>query len=127
MATEDRKHVISPARRGAFENFGRELDKLRVPLGQSRLKLARAIAECRVSNNVRAKLLSFARRLDEKYDFSMQIGPVSEVGPVGRSAVDPRYKQALYDSRIVLHANPDPWEGDARTWEALSSWPCAAR
>jgi spore maturation protein CgeB len=27
----------------------------------------------------------------------------------------------LYDSKIVLHANPDWWEGDARLWEAVAS------
>ena len=48
MITEDRSHVISPARRGAFEKFGTTLDHLCVPLGGSRLALARAIAECRV-------------------------------------------------------------------------------
>lgn len=48
MTTEDRAYVISPARRGAFEKFGATLDKLRVPLAESRLALARAISECRV-------------------------------------------------------------------------------
>lgn len=48
MATEDRTHVISPARRGAFAKFGTTLDNLRVPLADSRLALARAISECRV-------------------------------------------------------------------------------
>ena len=48
MTTEDRAYVISPARRGAFEKFGVTLDKLRVPLAESRLALARAISECRV-------------------------------------------------------------------------------
>lgn len=48
MVTEDRTHVVSPARRGAFESFGKTLDKLQVPLDTSPLALARAIAECRV-------------------------------------------------------------------------------
>ncbi len=48
MATEDRSEVIAPARRGAFARFGETLDKLRVPLGESPLALARAISECRV-------------------------------------------------------------------------------
>ena len=51
----------------------------------------------------------------------MQIGTVSESGSAGRSGIHPKYKQCLYDSKIVLHANPDSWEGDARTWEALAS------
>lgn len=48
MTTEDRTHVISPARRGAFEKFGAMLDNLRVPLAESQLALARAISERRV-------------------------------------------------------------------------------
>ena len=48
MTTEDRTHVISPARRGTFAKFGTTLDNLRVPLAESRLALARAIRECRV-------------------------------------------------------------------------------
>lgn len=48
MVTDDRAHVISPARRGAFARFGETLDRLRVPLGTSRLALARAISERRV-------------------------------------------------------------------------------
>ncbi|MEM7171347.1 MAG: adenylate/guanylate cyclase domain-containing protein [Pseudomonadota bacterium] len=48
MTTDDRSHVISPARRGAFAKFGATLDKLRVPLADSPLALARAINECRV-------------------------------------------------------------------------------
>ena len=48
MTTEDRTHVISPARRGSFAKFGVTLDNLRVPLAESRLAMARAIAECRV-------------------------------------------------------------------------------
>lgn len=69
----------------------------------------------------RGRLLKFAKRLAADHRLSMQIGTVSECGPVGRSGIDPRYKQCLYDSKIILHANPDPWEGDARLWEALAS------
>jgi len=72
----------------------------------------------------RGRLLKFAKRLAAAHPaLTMQLGTVSECGPVGRSAIDPRYKQCLYDSKIVLHANPDPWEGDARLWEALAAGP----
>jgi hypothetical protein len=70
----------------------------------------------------RGRLLSFAKRLAATHrHLAMQIGTVSECGPVGRSSIDPKYKRCLYDSKIVLHANPDPWEGDSRLWEALAS------
>jgi hypothetical protein len=70
---------------------------------------------------VRGRLLKFAKALAAKHDFPMQIGTVSEPGPVGRSAINEQYKHCLFASKIILHANPDPWEGDARTWEAVSS------
>jgi hypothetical protein len=69
----------------------------------------------------RGKLLEFAKSLQRKYLFTMQVGTVSADGAVGRSSINPRYKECLYSSRIVLHANPDPWEGDSRTWEAICS------
>jgi len=71
--------------------------------------------------NGRGRLLPFAKSLAERYGYPMQIGLVSPCGPEGRSAIDERYKRCLFDSKIILHANPDPWEGDARTWEAISS------
>ncbi len=69
----------------------------------------------------RGRLLRFARHLSATRRLAMQIGPVSSSGAVGRSNIHPDYKRCLYDSRIILHANPDWWEGDARTWESLAS------
>ena len=70
----------------------------------------------------RGRLLKFAKQLAAtRRDLSMQIGPVSRCGPVGRASIDPQYKRCLYDSKIILHANPDSWEGDSRLWEALAS------
>jgi len=70
----------------------------------------------------RGRLLKFAKRLAAAHpELRTQLGTVSECGPVGRATTDPRYKRCLYDSKIVLHANPDPWEGDARLWEALAA------
>jgi hypothetical protein len=74
-----------------------------------------------VFRRVRGRLLTFAKGLNAKYKYPMQIGTISEPGPVGRSAINAQYKKCLYSSKIVLNANPDHWEGDARTWEALSS------
>ena len=74
-----------------------------------------------VFSRVRGRLLRFAKRLARDHAFPMQIGPVSECGPVGRSSLDPKYKECLFASKIVLHANPDWWEGDSRLWEAIAS------
>ena len=77
-------------------------------------------AECYA--RARGRVLKLAKRLAATHrGLSMQIGGVTECGPVGRSRIDPRYKRCLYDSKIILHANPDPWEGDSRLWEALAS------
>lgn len=69
----------------------------------------------------RGRLLKFAKRLAAERGLAMQIGTVSECGAIGRSGINQAYKQYLYDSKIILHANPDPWEGDSRLWEALAS------
>ena len=79
------------------------------------------VTDCPWFQGARGRLLTFAKRLSTTRGLAMQVGPVSDSGQVGRSAIDPKYKRCLYDSKIVLHANPDPWEGDARTWEALAS------
>jgi hypothetical protein len=80
-----------------------------------------AIADNDCFKRVRGGLLAFARRFAATHDVAAQLGTVSECGPLGRSGIHPRYKACLYNSRIVLHANPDSWEGDARTWEALAA------
>jgi hypothetical protein len=80
-----------------------------------------AVIDSPVFSRARGRLLTFAKQLARDHAFPMQVGLVSECGPVGRSAVDPRYKECLFDSKIVLHANPDWWEGDSRLWEAVAS------
>ncbi|MEO0545022.1 MAG: glycosyltransferase [Pseudomonadota bacterium] len=79
------------------------------------------IVDSWVYKKARGRLLQFAKEFREKHDFNVVVGTVSETGQVGRSGLDDRYKDCLLSSKIVLHANPDPWEGDSRTWEALSS------
>ena len=69
----------------------------------------------------RGRLLKFARRLVATHGLRAQLGTVSACGPAGRSAIDPRYKECLWNSKMVLHANPDRWEGDSRLWEALAA------
>ncbi len=80
-----------------------------------------AVIDSPVFSRARGRLLTFAKQLARDRAFPMQVGLVSECGPVGRSALDSRYKQCLFDSNIVLHANPDGWEGDSRLWEAVAS------
>jgi len=80
-----------------------------------------AVIDSPVFRRGRGRLLRFAKELARDHAFPMQVGLVSECGPVGRSALDPRYKECLFDSKIVLHANPDGWEGDSRLWEAVAS------
>jgi len=79
------------------------------------------VIEAPLFRRVRGRLLTFAKQLEAAHDYRMQVGTVSPQGPVGRSSIDPRYKSCLFDSKIVLTANPDDWEGDSRTWEALAA------
>ena len=69
----------------------------------------------------RGGLLKLARQLQSREDYEMVVGTVSDCGPIGRSETNQDYKNCLYQSKIILHANPDKWEGDSRTWEALCS------
>jgi hypothetical protein len=46
---------------------------------------------------------------------------VGEITRSGRNVFDREYLTALKRSRIVLTCNPDHWEGDSRTWEALAN------
>jgi len=80
-----------------------------------------SVSENAVFARGRGQLLGFAKSLAARYHYSMQIGLVSNCGPEGRQAINAEYKRCLFNSKIVLHANPDHWEGDARTWEAICS------
>ncbi len=80
-----------------------------------------AVIDIPCFKSARGRLLKFAKKLANDHCLPMQIGTVSECGPVGRSGTNKRYKECLFDSKIILHANPDTWEGDCRTWEGLCS------
>jgi hypothetical protein len=69
----------------------------------------------RPNQNLRVRLLAIAATIK---------APRKSVGPVnasGRSVFDREYLSMLRRSKIVLTANPDFWEGDSRTWEALAN------
>lgn len=70
---------------------------------------------------VHGRLLKFAEKFKEKHDFNVLVGTITETGQVSASGLVDDYKNCLVSSKIVLHANPDLWEGDSRSWEALSS------
>jgi len=80
-----------------------------------------AVCSYEIFTQGRGRLLEFAKGLAARYDYPMQIGPVSDCGPEGRQVINDTYKRCLYNSKIVLTANPDRWEGDSRTWEAICS------
>mgnify|MGYP001288080589 CR=1 FL=1 len=40
---------------------------------------------------------------------------------IGRNSIQMDYYEKMFHSKIVVTCNPDNWEGDYRTWEALST------
>src|SRR6266702_2539822 len=69
----------------------------------------------RDDNGILTKLLEFAGSVTAG---NRQIGPVSSSS---RDVFDSDYLSALKRTKIVLTANPDQWEGDSRTWEAIAN------
>lgn len=64
---------------------------------------------------IRTKLLDLADTINVA---RRQIGPINESS---RDVFDSDYLRMLKRTKIVLTANPDQWEGDSRTWEALAN------
>jgi len=60
-------------------------------------------------------LLEFANSLNIK---NKHVGPINEAS---RGTFDGDYFSTLKRTKIILSCQPENWEGDSRTWEALSS------
>jgi len=50
-----------------------------------------------------------------------QVGVVGDSGVKGRSGFNEDFYRAMRSCRVVVTCQPDRWEGDYRTWEALAS------
>ena len=55
--------------------------------------------------------------------FKRYVGHVGQVGRVSRNSVNDSYIKTMARSRIVVTCQPDSWEGDYRTFEALTCGP----
>jgi hypothetical protein len=55
--------------------------------------------------------------------FEQRVGLVGSSGKVGRNAVNEAYVRTMARSRVVVTCQPDRWEGDYRTFEALACGP----
>lgn len=53
--------------------------------------------------------------------YNNHVGKVGSAGKIGRNSIQKEYYEKMFQSQIVVTCNPDNWEGDYRTWEALSS------
>jgi len=64
----------------------------------------------------RRSVLKLVKELD--VPGTKHIGPVNQGG---RKQFNQEYLRLLRRSKIVVTCNPDRWEGDSRTWEALAN------
>ncbi len=63
-----------------------------------------------------------ARFIKEKFsNYNIFVGLSGADGPIGRNSIQTDYYEKMFHSKIVVTCNPDDWEGDYRTWEALST------
>ena len=46
---------------------------------------------------------------------------IGQVNASSRTSFNMPYLSKLHDSKIIITSNPEGWEGDSRTWEALAS------
>jgi spore maturation protein CgeB len=72
----------------------------------------------RPNQNNRALLLLQLFEWASKTNAHTSIGPVNTSE---RNVFDPDYLKTLARTRILVTCNPDQWEGDSRTWEALAN------
>lgn len=63
-----------------------------------------------------------ARFIKEKFsNYNIFVGLSGINGSIGRNSIQMDYYEKMFHSKIVVTCNPDNWEGDYRTWEALST------
>ena len=58
---------------------------------------------------------------DSFSDLKIHVGICGQKGGPGRGGFQEKYYNKMLQSKIVVTCNPHRWEGDHRTWEALSS------
>ena len=70
-------------------------------------------------NKYRTLVTNFIK---EKFsNYNIHIGICGTPGQIGRNSMQRDYYDKMFRSKIVVTCNPSAWEGDYRTWEALSS------
>jgi hypothetical protein len=73
----------------------------------------------RCKQQYRTKIANFIK--DNFNDYNIHAGLCGEPGKLGRTTIQNNYYDKMFHSKIVVTCNPDSWEGDYRTMEALSS------
>ena len=54
-------------------------------------------------------------------DYNIHVGIIGKNDKIGRTTIQKEYFSKTFESKIIVTCNPKDWEGDYRTWEALSS------
>ena len=67
----------------------------------------------------RGRISQFIKENFKKYNIF--VGICGKAGPKGRNSIQEKYYEKMFNSKIIVTCNPCKWEGDYRTWEALSS------
>ena len=70
-------------------------------------------------NHYRHKVAKFIK--DNFSNYNIHVGIIGKQGRIGRTTIQKPYYERMFNSKIVVTCNPKDWEGDYRTWEALSS------
>jgi len=67
----------------------------------------------------RSKMAAFIK--ENFADYNIHVGICGVNGEIGRSSIQKEYYEKMFHSKIVITCNPDNWEGDYRTFEAIST------
>ena len=67
----------------------------------------------------RNKIAKFIKEKFSNYNIFVGLSCIN--WGIGRNSIQMDYYEKMFHSKIVVTCNPDNWEGDYRTWEALSA------
>jgi hypothetical protein len=95
-------------------------DQFLLPDQEKTIDIGCFFGDRNISHNYnRSKAFKIAEKFSKEY--SCFLGLVTEDNTVGRGHFDKKYLEILKRTKIIVHCQPDRWDGDTRTWEAFAS------
>jgi hypothetical protein len=123
----DKKHSVPTQLE--FTNYNREIIPISYCLKQEVLEFKNIYEYDRYidisiffkpdQKSYRSRIATFIKNNFNNYNIF--VGICGNDGEVGRSSIQMDYYKKMFHSKIVVTCNHDNWEGDYRTWEALST------